>query len=83
MAETDDEFAAYFRSDLHNKRMLEARQVTEQRLSALGRHDFLSAFSDAIGTVYGVGQFYRSLGLKHQGAKVFTAVFQWMKKGTD
>lgn len=83
MAEKEDEFSVYFKSDLHNSRMLDAQKRTGDRLSALVRHDMLFAFSEAIGTIFGVGHFYRTMGLKHQGAKVLMGVFHWMKSGTD
>lgn len=78
-----DEFAEYFRSDEHNRRMEDATKRTLERLSGIGRGELLAGFSEAIGTVFGVAQYYRTLGLKHQGAKVFREVFHWMKKGTD
>lgn len=78
-----DEFAAYFRSELHERRMLDAQKRTVERMAALGRVELFSAFSEAIGTVFGIGRFYRTLGMKHQGAAVFREAFQWMKKGTD
>lgn len=78
-----DDFAAYFRSDLHKKRMEESIVRNAERLAAMGKTDMFAAFSEAIGMAFAVGQFYRMLGLKHQGAAVFREIFHWMKKGTD
>ena len=85
MAETNqaDEFAAYFRSDLHKKRMEESIVRNAERLAAMGKSDAFASFSEAIGMAFAVGQYYRLLGLKHQGAAIFREIFHWMKKGTD
>ncbi len=83
MTEAPDEFAAYFKSELHNRRMEDATKRTAEALSGIGRTDWLASFSEAIGIIFGVGHYYRTLGLKHQGAKVFREVFHWMKTGTD
>ena len=54
-----------------------------ERLAGIGREDVFAAFSEAVGMVFGVATFYRTLGLKHQGARIFREVFHWMKKGVD
>ena len=79
----DNTFADYFRSDLHSKRMQESIVRNAERLGAMGKSDLFATFSEAIGMVFAVGQFYRLLGLKHQGAAIFREVFKWMKTGTD
>lgn len=84
MADNPDAFEAYFKSDLHARRMADASKRTAERLAAIGgQGDLLPAFSEAIGTLFGVGHFYRHLGLKHQAANVFREVFKWLKTGTD
>lgn len=79
---SEDGFVRYFQSDLHNKRQAEALQRTVDRLTALGQNEFLSAFSEAIGMIYGIAHFYKHLGMKHQGAKVLWSAANWIKKGT-
>lgn len=82
-AAKDDRFADYFKSSLHLSRLNDAQKRTAERLAGIGREDLLAACSEAIGMAFGIGQFYRVLGLKHQAAQVFNDVFKWLKKGTD
>lgn len=83
MADKPDDFAAYFTSEQHKSRQGDAINRAVERLSGIGKGDLLASFSEAIGTIYGVGHYYRTLGLKHQGASIFREVFKWMKSGTD
>lgn len=84
MADQPDAFEAYFKSDLHARRMADASKRTAERLAAIGgQGDLLPAFSEAIGILFGVGTFYRTLGLKHQFAAIFRDVFKWSKSGVD
>lgn len=78
-----DDFVAYFNSDRHNRRVEDSTKRNVERLSAIGKDDMLAAFSEAIGMAWAVAHFYRTLGLKHQGAKIFSGLFHWMKRGTD
>lgn len=83
-----DEFSEYFSSDTHNARMEEARRRTLERLIGIAQgagdgHALLPAFSEAIGTLFGIGDFYRRLGLKHQFARIFREIYTWLKKGSD
>lgn len=81
--EKQDEFAAYFRSEAHERRMAESMERHGAALGALAMSDPFQAFSEAIGMAFAVGNFYRRLGLKHQAAKVFMGIYSWLKKGTD
>lgn len=83
LPEKEDRFVLYFRSDLHNKRVEDARGRAFMRLANIGKEDLLAGMSEAIGTLFGVGLFYRSLGLKHQASQVFMEVYRWLKSGTD
>lgn len=78
-----DSFEAYFKSDLHTRRVDDATRRAVEKLTELGKDDLLPAFSEAIGMLFGVAHFYRTLGLKHQFALIFTRVYAWSKKGTD
>lgn len=82
-AKPEDDLSIYMGTDLHHRRMEDATKRAVEKLVNVSRDDLFAGLSEAMGMLFGIGHFYRQLGLKHQAAKVFMAVFKWLKGGTD
>lgn len=73
----------YMKSNLHAQRLENATRREVDRLVDIGKVDLDYAMSEAIGTLFGIGHFFKKMGLKRIWPQVSSSLFKYMKSGTD
>lgn len=76
-----DEFVDHFNSQAHIDRVERASSAAVDHLkniALLEDNGLLMSMSEAMGRLYGIATYYRSLGLNHQGQKVFTDIAKFI-----
>ena len=78
-----DEFADHFTSKSHIDRVEKASMAALDRLKSVALNEengLLLSMSEAMGQLYGIATYYKSLGLHRQGTMVLNDLAEFIKK---